>query len=491
MFPDTVSANVRLREIYWLKAPAHEFSVAANILHHEPHKLSVEVAGETVCATADDDPETHCCFTYSEKLCGAFSLYSNGDVGEPGAFIRLRLSVNGETLLDLSMEELNSVEELERYFDCYLCELESDTPAIPVPISRYWQLTDRRHLHCIRREQNVQSFPNDRSVVLLTLRDRTVADCTAELWFEQCWRRYGCLFGAPRGMFAYSYDPCTQRRWPRAGAAVAIGGEGSVCAFGNLQQSSTFRIMQYTDTLPSFCRTQHPSVSLPVHTLLLHQSCKPTQYFFETVTYTAREGGILYIPPSTPCKIQGNDNLVLRVEFLCDAPKDVMPFYLQPQSQQLIEHFRSLHGHWCMNTSDSYLRTMSNFYRVLAYIHAETSPSFPHHSPLMQEILQMIQRRFADPQLTVSAVAAAVGLSESRLYQIFRESLHLSPKQYILGLRIEYAKQLLSTQYSKVYEVALSSGFSNTKHFISAFSKATGMSPKKYATAQGVDPHAR
>jgi len=48
-------------------------------------------------------------------------------------------------------------------------------------------------------------------------------------------------------------------------------------------------------------------------------------------------------------------------------------------------------------------------------------------------------------------------------------------------MRIEKAKELLSTGYFSVKEVSQKSGFDNVKYFSTVFKKEVGCSPSEYA----------
>ncbi|MGH8000244.1 MAG: helix-turn-helix domain-containing protein, partial [Brasilonema sp.] len=64
--------------------------------------------------------------------------------------------------------------------------------------------------------------------------------------------------------------------------------------------------------------------------------------------------------------------------------------------------------------------------------------------------------------------------------QLFKQSLGITPYQYVLQLRVERAKQLLKNQKITICDVALACGFANQSHFTKHFRKLTGMTPKAY-----------
>lgn len=489
MFPEPTVSDVRLHEVYVHAQKPHENAISANVASGKCHKMTLRVQGNRVQMTVDDDPQSESDFLLSERSQGCFSLSSNGDIDSEGAFVRMRLVSEGETVFDIATEALQDVETLSRFFDCYyLDSLHHGKAGVKVPIGKFWALNARRHLRCIRRETHVQTPPDNRAVVMLTLRDREIGDFTAEIWFEQSWRRYGCLFGAKRGFFAYACDPRTEQKTPLFGTFACVGSEGVRILFGTFRDTADTAggVMRWSQPLPAFwnCGTA-PPLSLPRHTLALHIDTDSV-YAYDGVRHPAKRGDIVYMPPLTPYMLQGTRNIILRVEFFCASPPAETPVLFTPQHPDAIEkRFRKLLDCW-NNMPDSFFRSVSAFYSILADICAESAVRSAQPLPApVREAVQYMQRHFTDAALSVGAVAAAVGISESHFYQVFGETMGISPKQYILQLRIDHAKRLLSTQYYKVYEVAACCGFSDPKYFITAFKRITGVSPQQYAAKQG------
>lgn len=64
--------------------------------------------------------------------------------------------------------------------------------------------------------------------------------------------------------------------------------------------------------------------------------------------------------------------------------------------------------------------------------------------------------------------------------KLFKAEYGFSPQKYIIHLRIQYAKQLISTGYYSVKEIALMSGYTDYKYFSTEFKKQVGVSPSDY-----------
>lgn len=83
-------------------------------------------------------------------------------------------------------------------------------------------------------------------------------------------------------------------------------------------------------------------------------------------------------------------------------------------------------------------------------------------------------------RLTVDEMAGAVGVSPSRLRQLFKTETGTSPVQYLRNLRLEQAKELLETTFLSVKEIAARGGVTNVSHFVKNFATLFGRTPASY-----------
>ncbi|GCE28926.1 AraC family transcriptional regulator [Dictyobacter alpinus] len=82
-----------------------------------------------------------------------------------------------------------------------------------------------------------------------------------------------------------------------------------------------------------------------------------------------------------------------------------------------------------------------------------------------------------DTDLSLSQLSEVVGMSPYHFARIFKQSVGVSPHQYIIQYRVEEAKRLLMTKTFPFREVAYRVGFGNQSHFNRHFKRLTGASP--------------
>ena len=70
-------------------------------------------------------------------------------------------------------------------------------------------------------------------------------------------------------------------------------------------------------------------------------------------------------------------------------------------------------------------------------------------------------------------------MSRSQLYRKFSALSDTTVNQFIIALRLEKARQLLSTTGLNVSEVAYDTGFKNAAHFSRVFSERFGHPPSQ------------
>ncbi len=94
--------------------------------------------------------------------------------------------------------------------------------------------------------------------------------------------------------------------------------------------------------------------------------------------------------------------------------------------------------------------------------------------------VDVMNYRFTDNALNVSYLASLCGVSEVYFRKLFLSYFGVSPKEYMIQKRIDYAKILLKSKKFSVYEVATLCGYNEPCHFSREFTKRAGIPPSQY-----------
>lgn len=109
---------------------------------------------------------------------------------------------------------------------------------------------------------------------------------------------------------------------------------------------------------------------------------------------------------------------------------------------------------------------------------AEIADTNFQYNQQVQEILTYINQHITDA-ITVEQLAEQFYISTSYICRIFKAATGTTINKYINARRITISKSLL-TMGLGVSEVCEKSGFNDYSNFLKAFTKAVGISPKKY-----------
>ncbi|MDB4235412.1 AraC family transcriptional regulator, partial [bacterium] len=91
----------------------------------------------------------------------------------------------------------------------------------------------------------------------------------------------------------------------------------------------------------------------------------------------------------------------------------------------------------------------------------------------------IILERMTDPP-SLENLSVEIGLSLKKLKEGFKQLYGDTVYSYLLDHKMEEARRMLDSQKFNVNEVGLKLGYSTASHFIAAFKKKYGTTPKKY-----------
>ncbi len=93
-----------------------------------------------------------------------------------------------------------------------------------------------------------------------------------------------------------------------------------------------------------------------------------------------------------------------------------------------------------------------------------------------RRVLELIDAGL-DARLTIESLAHEVGLSAAHFARAFKQTLGRAPHQYLLGRRLERARQLIETTDASLWDIAQRTGFADQAHFTRLFKRAFGATP--------------
>lgn len=117
---------------------------------------------------------------------------------------------------------------------------------------------------------------------------------------------------------------------------------------------------------------------------------------------------------------------------------------------------------------------------VLLYTLAHLTPQEKKHHDVTEQIISLTHDRFADADLSITAIADELGYDAKYLSSLFKKKKGIAYTQYLRELRIRHAVFLIEEGIVSVKNAALLSGFRDALYFSKVFTSMQGITPKLY-----------
>ncbi len=108
-------------------------------------------------------------------------------------------------------------------------------------------------------------------------------------------------------------------------------------------------------------------------------------------------------------------------------------------------------------------------------------------NPLLVSVIETFEKNIETP-VDLEAIADDLGVSLRQIQRLFKLYVGISPKQYLMNLRLERARALLTETEMTIVDISASCGFEASNTFSKAFRRMYGVSPSGLAAAAGGKP---
>lgn len=189
---------------------------------------------------------------------------------------------------------------------------------------------------------------------------------------------------------------------------------------------------------------------------------------------STKQGNLLFIPANMPYKVNysSSESIVVHLERCNYYEAESAAF----QNAAAIER-RFLHLLESWNERHSVNQAKSILYDIFETISDDQKISIDDTN--FANCIRYIDAHFCDSRLDMQNVCEYGFISMSSLQRGFKKYLGVSPKQYLIKLRMNKALELLRENKLSVKEIAFACGYEDKKYFSRIFKKKYGYPPSE------------
>ena len=198
-------------------------------------------------------------------------------------------------------------------------------------------------------------------------------------------------------------------------------------------------------------------------------------YTYKGKTYVSNPNNAILLPKSATYFLNGDkEGLFPVIDFDCDnLISDTHIVFPLSDANSYIKDYKTLSNYFLFNNKK--LRQFQLFYSILERL------DFEQTKTPISTITAYLEDNLWDNRINNNFLAEKLEISEVYLRKLFLSQLGITPKQYILDLRINKAKQLLANSNYNVTEISEKCGFSSLYHFCRIFNEKTHLTTLEYS----------
>lgn len=144
--------------------------------------------------------------------------------------------------------------------------------------------------------------------------------------------------------------------------------------------------------------------------------------------------------------------------------------------------FKRVYNNSLIKDEFSSLEIKSDLYLLLKLLYQNSQNK--KFNVIVKKGLEYIEKNLRD-EIKIEDVSKYAGVSVNYFQSIFKETMNITPNNYILKLRLDKAKYLLSTTGMTIADIGFECGFLDNVYFSYVFRKKEGIQPSKYREGLG------
>lgn len=204
-------------------------------------------------------------------------------------------------------------------------------------------------------------------------------------------------------------------------------------------------------------------------------------YRFRDGVIAAPPGSVLFIPDGEEYRIEleSEESIVICIDVETVESAELRPIAFPAEKVSGLKSlFHEAHSAWNRGGPGRDASVKSAVYKILASLISveASSPSTHRLSPA----LDYLHAHYTDRGFRIETLAEISKMTRRYFEKLFFTEHGMTPRDYIIGLRMDLARELLLNEKLTVADVADELGYADVYHFSKLFKQKTGHTPAEY-----------
>ena len=209
------------------------------------------------------------------------------------------------------------------------------------------------------------------------------------------------------------------------------------------------------------------------------------KYVFKDKVVDAVPDSVTFIPKGEEYSIEllGEVSSVIAFDFeLSDNMELLRPFCIKLHKNPNIRtYFQNAETVWKSKKRETEVKCKAYFYDIIAsLIKDEENYLGSKERHKIADATEYLHSHYLENSFKISSLSAISNMSPKYFETLFFKEYKMTPKEYVIMLKMEFAKELLLGEKVTVASVSEKLGYSDIYHFSKIFKLKTGYTPTEF-----------
>ena len=201
------------------------------------------------------------------------------------------------------------------------------------------------------------------------------------------------------------------------------------------------------------------------------------KFIFENGSHVlSREGDVMYVPHGVGYTVSHTDGEVLAFHFWEDDAVRVAETVAPCDGTAVTELFWEAYHLFREERLSSRMSAVSCFYRILSVLCVRQEDGDGENPAFLRAFSSLVEK-YNDPDLSISALCSAAGISESAFRRRFFDRYGKPPIRFLNELRLREAQRRLMSGHESIERISAACGFRDVKYFSRVIKSYFGCTP--------------